>query len=148
MEAVERSVTVPTSPDETWDLVADPDELGMWLGAGVTMDDPEPGSGTQGEVVDDDGAKRSMVIDDVEAGRRISWYWWTDDDTDGGMSHVQVTVLPDDDGGSRVTVIEQPVAASPRTLQAHAAVTTSVWDFRLLHLQLRALLLMSSAVAV
>lgn len=136
MEIVERHVTLPTDLDSAWALVTEPDDLAGWLGAEVQLD-PTPGAA--GQVVDHDGTRRALVVDEVTAGRRLSWRWWDDD---GAASHVEVTLTPGD-SGTLVTVVERPLPSPSATAHASAA-TGEAWSHRLLHLE--ALLLVAAAV--
>ncbi|HEY9556753.1 MAG TPA: hypothetical protein VIR58_08460, partial [Acidimicrobiales bacterium] len=76
MDRIERSVTLPTGTEEAWDLLTRPDDLGQWLGGEVSFD-AVPGS--IGELVETDGGRRRVAVDDVELGARITWRWWHDD---------------------------------------------------------------------
>ena len=144
MDTIERHVTLPLDVDEAWRLVSDPSELATWIGTDVDLD-PEPGA--TGEVVDPDGTRRQLVIDTVDAGRSISWYWWSDDVDEGGVvSRVRILVTPDGDG-SRVEVLEQLTTALPRA-QATAAVSSrrGAWSYRLFALEVRCLALSTAAL--
>ena len=142
-ETVERHVTLPTDLDEAWDLLTRPEELGAWLGDEVVLD-PTPGA--TGTVLERDGTRRHLVVHDVEVGRRIAWRWWTDEpDADGaGASHVEITLVPTDEG-TLVHVVEQlaPQPTPARQAEARAS-TAEAWSHRLLHLE--ALLLVAAAV--
>jgi len=135
MDAVERHVTLEADLAEVWELLTRPDDLAGWLGAEVTLD---PTPGTAGLVVDHDGTRRRLRVDEVDEGRRISWRWWVDGDDDGAASRVEITLTPAD-GGTRVDVVELPLPGS----QANASAGTA-WSHRLLHLE--ALLLLAAAV--
>jgi uncharacterized protein YndB with AHSA1/START domain len=82
---VTRTVVLPVSTDEAWELLTDPDELAEWL------EDPE-------------GAERHRVMEEVVEGQRLGFVWWSDDDD---PSRVAITVEEAEDGaGARVTVTE------------------------------------------
>ena len=85
--------------------------------------------GEAGRVVDHDGTVRHLVIDTVDAGQRIGWRWWTEEDP-GAVSHVEITLVPSD-GGTSVRVVEELVGATPLA-QARAG---EAWSHRLLHLE-------------
>jgi len=138
MDTVERDVTLPADLQEAWDLLTRPDDLAAWLGAEVDLD-PTPGAG--GAVVDHDGTRRRLVVDEVVHGHRLSWRWWTEGD-DAKASRVEITLLPGDDG-TEVRVVEELPAASEARIEARAA-TGEAWSHRLLHLE--ALLLVAAAV--
>jgi uncharacterized protein YndB with AHSA1/START domain len=139
-ETVERHVTLPTDLEGAWDLLTRPEELGAWLGDDVVLD-PTPGAG--GRVLERDGTRRHLVVDDVEVGRRIAWRWWTDEGSD--TSQVEITLVPTDEG-TLVRVVEQLAPQPPtagRQVEARAA-AGEAWSHRLLHLE--ALLLVAAAV--
>ncbi|MGQ0434244.1 MAG: SRPBCC domain-containing protein [Microthrixaceae bacterium] len=137
MDAVERQITLPTPLDEAWELLTHPDELGRWLGDDVAL---TLVPGATGHVVDPDGQRRSLVIDEVEHGTRISWHWWPDDDPTAPPSRVEITLAPVDTGASVRVVEHLPTNAGP-VAEASAA---AAWSHRLLHLE--ALLLVAAAV--
>jgi uncharacterized protein YndB with AHSA1/START domain len=144
VDTIERHVTLPLDVDEAWRLVSDPNELATWIGTEVDLE-LEPGA--SGEVVDPDGTRRQLVIDTVDAGRSISWYWWSDDVVDGGVvSRVQILVTPDGDG-SRVEVLEHLSTTLPR---AHATAVVSsrhgAWSYRLFSLEVRCLAVSTAAL--
>jgi uncharacterized protein YndB with AHSA1/START domain len=140
MDAVERLVTLPTDLEDAWELVTRPDDLAAWLGAEVVLD-PTPGAA--GAVVDHDGTRRRLVVDEVEAGTRLSWRWWSEDDhTD--TSRVEITLVPTD-GGTLVRVVEELLPQPTAALRAEARASAGeAWSHRLLHLE--ALLLVAAAV--
>jgi uncharacterized protein YndB with AHSA1/START domain len=143
-DAITRSVTLDTDAEAAWALVTRAEDLESWLGAEVVLD-PTPGA--PGSVIDHDGTRRRLVIDDVDEGRRITWRWWEDGgDTAGAPSQVEITLTPSA-GGTLVTVVEQPVPAAPgaRAMArafATAGAAAQAWSGRLL--QLESLLLLAT----
>jgi uncharacterized protein YndB with AHSA1/START domain len=133
MESIERNVTLPADLETAWELLTRPDDLAAWLGAEVVLD-PTPGAA--GLVVDHDGTRRPLVIDEVDAGSRLSWRWWTEDDRE--VSRVEIVLSPTSTG-TRVTIVEQALPTARASARASAA-----WSHRLLHLE--ALLLVAAAV--
>jgi uncharacterized protein YndB with AHSA1/START domain len=129
-----RDVVLPLPTAEAWELLTDPDELAAWLGTAPRLDLTPGGAVT---LVEPDGTVRTLVIDEVEVGRRIGFTWWAGED--GPASHVEIAV-DETEEGARVTVTETaPVRASVaggvRRLPIGAG-----WDGRLVDLELRAML--------
>lgn len=140
---VERSVTLDADVREAWELITTPDDLAGWLGTEVELD-PTPGA--TGVVVDHDGTRRRLVIDEVEHESRISWRWWVDGD-EHAASTVEITLSPATDG-TRIAVVERPLPR-PGSVTACAStqlVTRAAWEHRLLHLELLVLLATSLRV--
>jgi uncharacterized protein YndB with AHSA1/START domain len=104
---VTREIDLPAAPEEIWKQVAESDRLGDWLDADVEIELRPGGAGTfrfaGGEV-------RRAMVRDVEPGRRLAFTWWplTGDDV-GRTSTVTITIEPRDDG-SRLRLVESPVA--------------------------------------
>jgi uncharacterized protein YndB with AHSA1/START domain len=130
METVERTVTLPTDLAGAWELLTDPDELAAWLGDDVVL---HPVPGASGRVLERDGTDRSLVVDEVEEGRLLSWHWWVDGDGPETASRVAITLLPAPDG-TVVRVTESRASAA----------TGEAWSHRLLHLE--SLLLLAAAI--
>ena len=137
MDLVERTITLPASLATTWELLTQPSELGRWFGDEVSF---EATPGRAGSVVDHDGTRRSLVVDEVLEGRRLSWHWWADDDELAAATHVEISLTPTTDG-TTVRVVERLAESSPPTAEASAA---AAWSHRLLHLE--TLLLVAAAV--
>lgn len=142
METVERHVTLPATRDEVWGLLTRPEDLGAWLGDEVVLD-PTPGAA--GLVVERDGSRRSLVVEEVVEGHRLTWRWWREgDDPAADQSRVEITLSPTDEG-TVLRVVEQPLAGSgPSASDAATQASASAWSHRLLHLE--ALLLLAAAV--
>jgi len=131
METIERRVTLPTDLAEAWDLLTDPDLLAGWLGAEVDL---TPVVGTGGTVIDHDGQRRHLVVEEVVDGERLVWRWWGEADD---ASTVEISLTPAVDG----TVVRVTEAATTPVARAEAG---EAWSHRLLHLE--ALLLVAAAV--
>lgn len=144
MEMIERHVTLPAGIDEVWDLLTRPDDLAAWLGDDVVL---HPTPGAAGHVVERDGTARSLTVDEVEDGRRLSWRWWPDGDASGAASRVEITLSPTSDG-TLVHVVEQQLPGPPITgagaVARASAAAGEAWSHRLLHLEV--LLLVAAAV--
>ena len=111
MSCVTREVTLPVDADEAWETVT---ELESWL-ADESDVDLEPGA--SGSVTLPDGSSRSVVVEDVEPGERIEFWWW---EADSPATHVSLTLAPAV-SGTRVVVVETgavvgPVCSSLRSL--------------------------------
>lgn len=101
---VRREVALRADADAVWEQLADADGLSGWLADEV---DVEVRPGADGTVRDHGGSERSVRVEDVEPGRRLSLVW-----TDAGDEEtlVELTVEPADDGlGTRVVVVELPL---------------------------------------
>jgi uncharacterized protein YndB with AHSA1/START domain len=138
MEPIERHVTLPADLDEVWELLTRPEDLGAWLGHDVVLD-PTPGAA--GRVIERDGTERRLVVEEADAGSRLSWRWWTDDEGPDAASRVEITLSPTHDG-TLVRVVEQPLPGA--TASVAQASIGEVWSHRLLHLE--SLLLLAAAV--
>lgn len=138
MDTVERTVTLPTDVTGAWELLTDPHELAAWLGDDVVL---HPVPGATGRVLERDGTDRSLVIEEVDEGRLLSWRWWVDgEDPDRSASRVAITLSPTPDG-TLVRVTEQLLPTADATASAAAS---EAWSHRLLHLE--SLLLLAAAV--
>lgn len=125
MSCVTREVTLPVDVDEAWETVT---ELREWL---VEDADLELHPGAEGTLVLPDGEQRQAVVEDVEPGERLTFWWWAGEER---ATHVALTLEPDDDG-TRVVVVESGFSVGPvaiggvpgaRTLPAGAIHRTSV----------------------
>ena len=142
MDAVERHVTLEADLDEVWELLTRPDDLAGWLGAEVVLD-PTPGAA--GLVVDHDGTRRRLTVDEVDEGRRAQLALV-------GRGRRRRRGQPGRDhahpGGRRHPGRRRRAAAPgphhrPPSAQASAS-AGAAWSHRLLHLE--ALLLLAAAV--
>jgi len=89
---------VPATPEETWEAITDPDQLGEWLGERADVD-LRPGGDLTIEL--DDG-ERSGFVEELDAPRRLV-FWWAAEDEES--SRVEIELEPER-GGTRVRVIE------------------------------------------
>src|SRR2546426_12465245 len=123
MTTVEREITIPASPGDVWPAVTHSDELSTWFGADVELD-ARPGG--RGVFRWPDGTERQAVVEDVEAGRRLSFRWLPFQRTPEGeavavpSTRVEVTVdaVPE---GTPARGGGQPALSLPTALQARAA---------------------------
>lgn len=105
---------LPATPEEAWSLVSDADGLATWLADEVDL---VVAPGEQGTVRDAGGAARTVVVEEVDPGRRLSLQWWRED----GEPAVVDLVLEGHEAGTRFVVTEIPlrVVAVPNVVPAH-----------------------------
>lgn len=125
---VTRSVDIVAPADEVWQVIADPDQRGLWLD-------------------DEDALARATTpaetapVSPEAPGRSVSWTWWHPGE-DTQPSRVEITVAPGSPGTTRVTVTEQLVGHHEvvrASASGQAMATTApqlLWDRRLLGLEL------------
>jgi uncharacterized protein YndB with AHSA1/START domain len=104
-----RQVVIPTSPEDLWDALTEPDLVAAWFGSRVEWD-LRPGGGAR--FWEPDGTVRRGVVDAVRRGRHLSFRWWPEDTGPDATSKVSYDLEPDDDG-TRLTVTEQPLPTAP-----------------------------------
>ncbi|MCU1389729.1 MAG: Activator of Hsp90 ATPase 1 family protein [Ilumatobacteraceae bacterium] len=117
--SLHRTVELEISVDSLWALVADPARLGEWLGDDVRFDISPDGlePGAAGVVVDD-GITRFVHVDRVAPGRALGFTWW---EADGGASRVELEVVEQAGGGSRLEITETLAETSTATMSAGSA---------------------------
>ena len=92
MDEVERETVLPGTPEEAWRAITESDWLGKL--------DPTPGGRVCGE-------GREGFVEEVEAPRRLS-FWWSTDGEDATRVEIE---LEETEDGTRVRVIEsRPLA--------------------------------------
>lgn len=130
--SVTRSIELPVSAEEAWGSLRDADGLAGWLGEAVELDEVAPGAaGTVAE----GGTVRRLVVTEVVAGRSIGFVWW-DEGAPGDASTVTISITPDGDDASTVTVTERlagGVVASmgEASIADLAPAVGGAWDRRL-----------------
>lgn len=107
--AVHRAVVLPVSRQRAWEAITDPDELSRWLADEVEL---EPHDGGAAVFRWEDGGTRVGVVEECAEHRRLA-FRWSDADSGGEESLVELT-LDDVEGGTRLTVVEVPLAAVQR----------------------------------
>jgi uncharacterized protein YndB with AHSA1/START domain len=114
-----RVVELDVDRCELWRLIATDDGWRDWL-----VDDARLVDGAG--IVVDGGVVRHVRMDEVDAGRSVSFTWWEDDDP-STVSHVRLTIDdPDgDDGRSRLQITERRLSGAPLTAEAKVA-----WEVR------------------
>ena len=103
--ALRRETVLDAPRDAVWPLVAEPDGLATWL-----ADDVDIAAVAEGErgVVREDGELRHVTVEEVEPGRRVALSWCA---PGGEPSLVELTLADDDDGHTRMVVVEIPLVA-------------------------------------
>lgn len=111
---IKREIELPSPPDEVWRALTDEDELEEWFANDVELD-PRPGG--EGVFRWDDGEERHALVEEVDPERRLAFTW------DDGRVEIELEETP---AGTRVTVVESPVAewSSALELRALALVAT------------------------
>lgn len=122
-----REVELPVAADDVWPCVTEAGALGDWLGGHLELDGNgatlEPGA--TGTFIDGrDGTVRHVLVDGIDAGRAVSWTWWTDDD-DEPPSAVSIVLDPVADPEAdapavRVVVVEHQLVVSGPVALAYA----------------------------
>lgn len=105
---VEREVVFPASPEEVWEALTEPERLEEWFANDVELDPREGGEGTFRW---DDGDERHAVVEEVVPEERFAFTW------DGGHVVIELEEIP---AGTRVTVVESPVAEWSTALELRA----------------------------
>lgn len=123
---VTRSVPTELSVDELWGLVGDGERWGEWMVDGADVAVRPGASGT----VDDQGRRRTVVVDDVADGR-VAFTWWPEGDVERA-STVELVVAPAT-AGSTLRITERFTASASASSVTAAGIA---WDVRTLLLVL------------
>ena len=109
---VTREIVFPSSPDEVWEALTDPDQLEEWFANDVELD-PRPGGA--GVFRWDDGEERRATVVVAEPGERLVLDW-------DEAGEVEFT-LEEVEGGTRLLVREtSPEWSTALELRAQALV--------------------------
>jgi uncharacterized protein YndB with AHSA1/START domain len=111
---VTREIMLDAPPDEVWDALTDPAELAEWFANDVELD-VRPGG--EGVFRWDDGSERHAVVETVEPGERVEFWWWSADEE---ASRVAIAI-DEVAGGTRVVVTETGPAEWATAIQMRAA---------------------------
>ena len=104
MNANSSEILLPVTPEEAWEAVTDPDQLGEWLGDAAELD-LRPGGDLAIEVAGE--GERRGFIEEVEAPRRLV-FWWSSEEAEASRVEIELDPEP---GGTRVRVVEsRPLA--------------------------------------
>jgi uncharacterized protein YndB with AHSA1/START domain len=107
---VEREIVFPSSPEEVWEALTEPERLEEWFANDVELDAREGGEGVFRW---DDGEERHATVREADAPRRIVLDW--DDD---GTTAIELEEVED---GTRVHVVETaPSFATALELSSYA----------------------------
>ena len=122
---VARELILEDDVAEVWPLLSTAEGWQQWL---VDQADLDVADGAVGEVTDD-GLTREVRIIEVDEQRSVTFQWWDCDDP-SSASRVTIEVHPLRGGGSRMLILERPLAGA--TMRA----TTARWEVRALLLAL------------
>src|SRR5437764_6479656 len=101
--AVRREVILPVDRDTAWAALADPAELATWLANEVEL---EIEAGARGWLRWEEGERHPAMVEEVVEHRRIVLRW----SEENGPETLVEMVLDDVDEGTRLVVLELPVA--------------------------------------
>ena len=101
--AVRREVTLPVDRETAWAALSDPGELATWLASEVEL---EIEAGAQGWLRWEGGERHPAMVEEVVEHRRIALRW----SEENGPETLVELVLDDVDEGTRLVVLELPVA--------------------------------------
>jgi uncharacterized protein YndB with AHSA1/START domain len=107
---VTREIELESPPDEVWEALTDEEKLAEWFANDVELD-PEPGG--EGVFRWDDGDERHAVVEEVDPERRFVFTW------EGSRVVIELEEIP---VGTRVTVVESPLAEWSTALELRACV--------------------------
>ena len=96
---IRREIVVDAPPDEVWEALTDPAELGEWFANEVELD-LQPGG--EGVFRWGDGSQRRAVVEEVDPERLFSFWWWREE---AEASRVAISLDPVE-AGTRVVVTE------------------------------------------
>ncbi len=102
-QAVRRELVLPFTREEAWPLLGDAAELETWFAEEVSFAIEEGATGT----VLTEAGERVAVVDEVVAGRRVTFRWW--DPAEPEAETLVELTLDDVPGGTRLVVVELPV---------------------------------------
>jgi uncharacterized protein YndB with AHSA1/START domain len=106
MTEIEREIVLPAGPDEVWEAVTDPGQLGDWFGADVDGD-LEPG-----EVVrfrSPDGTERRALTETVDPPKRLAFRWLPEEGRSGSRVEIELDEVAH---GTRLRIVETLIDAA------------------------------------
>jgi uncharacterized protein YndB with AHSA1/START domain len=121
--AIEREVRIDAAPETVFEFFTDPEKMVRWKGQTAELD-PRPG-GTYRVKINEQAIARGEYVE-VDPPRRVVFTWgWEggQNPVEPGTSTVEITLEPDDDGGTRVRLVHRDL---PTTEEAEKH--THGWD--------------------
>jgi uncharacterized protein YndB with AHSA1/START domain len=115
-QRVERTLVLPSPPEEVWAALTQPDRLGAWFDEDTVVAELELRPGGRARFVTE-GVERRALIEAVDPARRLSFRWLPDPRQHPALSMPRTRVtfeLEPVDEGTRLTVVEEPMFAIPR----------------------------------
>jgi len=115
-QRVERTLVLPSPPEEVWAALTQPDRLGAWFDEDTTVAELELRPGGRARFVTE-GVERRALVEAVDAPRRLSFRWLPDPRPHPALSMPRTRVafeLEPVEEGTRLTVVEEPMFAVPR----------------------------------
>ena len=118
MDRAESEVLVPATPEEAWEAITDPEQLGEWLAEDAEVE-LRPGGDLRIGLGDEE---RTGFVEEVDEPRRLV-FWWAP----GGeeSSRVEIDLEPEPEG-TRVRVIETRPLADLKPSDARAPQLSAV----------------------
>lgn len=86
-----RETVVPASPEETWQAITQPDQLGEWLGE-VTELELEPGGDLAIEI---DEERHEGFVEEVSESERLV-FWWSADEAEASRVEIELEPIGDE----------------------------------------------------
>jgi uncharacterized protein YndB with AHSA1/START domain len=111
---VRREIVLDAPPDEVWEALTDPRELEEWFANDVEL---EVRPGGEGVFRWDDGSERHAIVEEVDAERTFSFWWWRGDEEASRVA-IELDPVPE---GTRVVVTETPPAEWATAIEMRAA---------------------------
>jgi uncharacterized protein YndB with AHSA1/START domain len=130
VSTVVRSVVLAADREAVWQAISSDDGLAGWLAESATVDVRPGGEGT---VRFAGGHVRRVLVDAVEDGESIAFRWSPGTMPDA-ETRVELRLEDEDDGTTRITVVESGFAAAGPRASARAAVSAWAWEAALMAL--------------
>ncbi len=128
--SVVRSVVLAADRAAVWRAISSDDGLAGWLAESATVDVRPGGEGT---VRFAGGHERRVRVDEVEPGASIAFRWAPGTMPDA-ETRVELRLEDEEDGATRITVVETGFAASGSQARGRAAAAAWAWEAALMAL--------------